>query len=251
MTRDPFGGDEAETGGFLARWSRRKQAAMTGEAAPEQGIEPSSDDRPGPAPPATAAAGDDLSDLTEAEAEAEDGDEPLELPSLDQIGPDFDLAPWLARNVPEAWKLAALRRAWSADPAIRDFKGLADYDLDYNTPGAAPGYGPLTESDDVKAMVRRIFGEPDPEESSLTASTPGASSPSGKEGSGPSHPEGIPVAAQHETSVVAHERAPPLEIPLEAKADVDAAMPKISQLETVNQAEPVRKPPRRGGAMPV
>lgn len=249
MNHDPFGSDEAETGGFLARWSRRKQAAMTGEAAPEQRIEPSSDDRPGPAPPATAAAGDDLADLTEAEAE--DGDEPLELPSLDQIGPDFDLAPWLTRNVPEAWKLAALRRAWSADPAIRDFKGLADYDLDYNTPGAAPGYGPLTESDDVKAMVRRIFGEPDPEESSLTASTSGASSPSEQESSGPPPPEGIPVAAQQETPVGPHELAPPLESPLEAKADADAATPKISQLETVNRAEPVRKPPRRGGAMPV
>ena len=58
-----------------------------------------------------------------------------------------------------------MRRAWESDPAIAGFENPArDYALDWNTPGGAPGYGPLTESDDVAEMVRGIFGEtPKPE----------------------------------------------------------------------------------------
>ena len=85
----------------------------------------------------------------------------VEPPSLDLIDKDFDLASWLKQNVPEAWKLAAMRRAWENDPAIAGFENPArDYALDWNTPGGAPGYGPLTESDDIAEMVRGIFGEP-------------------------------------------------------------------------------------------
>jgi hypothetical protein len=84
----------------------------------------------------------------------------VEPPSLDLIDKDFDLASWLKQNVPETWKLAAMRRAWENDPAIANFENPArDYALDWNTPGGAPGYGPLTESDDIGAMVRGIFGE--------------------------------------------------------------------------------------------
>jgi hypothetical protein len=54
---------------------------------------------------------------------------------------------------------AALRRAWSADPRIRDFVGLADYDWDYHTPGSAAGFGPLEMTDELRQMVARILGE--------------------------------------------------------------------------------------------
>lgn len=143
-----------ETGGFLDRWSRRKRAVAAGIEAPE--AEPT---EAAPAPPQA---------MPEPEQAAQEaGPEPeefVEPPPLESIGPDFDLSHWLRQKVPEAWKRQALRQAWSADPAIRDFKGLADYDLDYNTPGMAPGYGPLTESDgDIAAMARRIFGEPEPD----------------------------------------------------------------------------------------
>lgn len=89
----------------------------------------------------------------------------IEPPSLDLIDKDFDVAHWLKQNVPESWKLAALRRAWESDPFIAGFENPArDYALEWNIPGGAPGYGPLTESDDVAAMVRNIFGDtPKPE----------------------------------------------------------------------------------------
>lgn len=35
-----------------------------------------------------------------------------------------------------------------------------DYALDWNTPGGAPGYGPLSESDNVEEMLANIFGKP-------------------------------------------------------------------------------------------
>jgi hypothetical protein len=85
----------------------------------------------------------------------------IEPPSLDLVDKDFDVAHWLKQNVPESWKLAALRRAWESDPFIAGFENPArDYALEWNIPGGAPGYGPLTESDDVAAMLRGIFGEP-------------------------------------------------------------------------------------------
>src|SRR3546814_8539167 len=52
------------------------------------------------------------------------------------------------------------------DPAIRDFVGHArDYAYDWNTPGGVPGSGAL-QPEDVAAMVRRIFGDFEPEASS-------------------------------------------------------------------------------------
>jgi hypothetical protein len=95
--------------------------------------------------------------------EGEEAPEPemIEPPSLDLVDKDFDVAHWLKQNVPESWKLAALRRAWESDPFIAGFENPArDYALEWNLPGGAPGYGPLTESDDVAAMLRGIFGEP-------------------------------------------------------------------------------------------
>ncbi|KRE18092.1 hypothetical protein ASE63_02600 [Bosea sp. Root381] len=140
-----------EDEGFLGRWSRRKRELTE----PEATRAPAAVEIPVPAE-----AGLPATEPAQAEPEPE-----IEPPSLDLIDKDFELAPWLKRNVPESWKLAALRRAWESDPAIRDYVNPArDYALEWNTPGGAPGYGPLTESDDVDAMLRAIFGEaPEPE----------------------------------------------------------------------------------------
>ncbi|WNJ89410.1 DUF3306 domain-containing protein [Bosea sp. 685] len=155
----PRAGDPDDEG-FLTRWSRRKRAvAEQGETLPPS---PVSEALPAEeALPAKEA----LPREIEPQAAASEPDM-VEPPSLDLIDKDFDVAHWLKQNVPESWKLAAMRRAWESDPTIRDFENPArDYALDWNTPGGAPGYGPLTESDDVEAMVRGIFGdapEPDP-----------------------------------------------------------------------------------------
>jgi hypothetical protein len=143
----PRAGDPDDEG-FLTRWSRRKRAV----AEQVEVLPPSPVSGALPAEEALAA---------EAEPQAAASEpETVEPPSLDLIDKDFDVAHWLKQNVPESWKLAAMRRAWESDPTIRDFENPArDYALDWNTPGGAPGYGPLTESDDVEAMVRGIFGD--------------------------------------------------------------------------------------------
>lgn len=135
------GGDD----GFLGRWSRRKRAAAEQET-PSAAPQPAPNPAPEPA--------------LEPQAEPE----LVEPPSLDLVDKDFDLAHWLKQNVPESWKRAALRRAWESDPAISGYLDPArDYALDWNTPGGAPGYGPLSASDNVEEMIANIFGkQPEP-----------------------------------------------------------------------------------------
>jgi hypothetical protein len=53
----------------------------------------------------------------------------------------------------------ALRRAWLADPAIRDFVGLAENAWDFNDPDAMPGFGPLDYTpEELRDLVARIVG---------------------------------------------------------------------------------------------
>jgi hypothetical protein len=152
-------GKTPEDEGFLGRWSRRKRAAAEAEPRPAPLVPPVELPAEAPVPAVE----------NQADSEPPQELEPVEPPSLDLIDKDFQLAPWLKQNVPEAWKLAAMRRAWENDPAIAGFENPArDYALDWNTPGGAPGYGPLNESDDVAEMVRGIFGEPPPEKPGLT-----------------------------------------------------------------------------------
>ena len=129
---------------FLARWSRRKQEAA-GHAEPRPG-EPSETN--GPAPSDGAAAGPvapetDLSSL----------------PPLESVDAGTDITAFLRKGIPQELSRAALRRAWSADPAIRDFVGLAENAWDFNDPNAMPGFGPLDYSaEQVDALVRRVVG---------------------------------------------------------------------------------------------
>jgi hypothetical protein len=151
-------GDDSEDDGFLARWSRRKREVLAEK--PELAMPPEAS----PTLPA---------EIPASEPQSEP--EMIEPPSLDLVDKDFDVAHWLKQNVPESWKLAALRRAWESDPFIAGFENPArDYALEWNIPGGAPGYGPLTESDDVAAMLRGIFGEPpkpEPAEEALSEAT--------------------------------------------------------------------------------
>jgi Protein of unknown function (DUF3306) len=129
---------------FLARWSRRKQEANAGyaEPAPEAAVanEPSSDGAASePVPQET-----DLSNL----------------PPIESIDAATDITAFLRNDIPQELSRAALRRAWSTDPAVRDFVGLAENAWDFNDPNAMPGFGPLDYSvEQVDALVRRIVGD--------------------------------------------------------------------------------------------
>lgn len=126
---------------FLARWSRRKRASKS-DTPPAKTAKPAGD----AAVPSPAA---------EAKAEVDLGS----LPSVDSITAGTDIRAFLRKGVPQELMRGALRRAWSADPAIRDFVGLAENAWDFNDPNAMPGFGPLDCSPaELAAWVERIVG---------------------------------------------------------------------------------------------
>jgi hypothetical protein len=162
---------------FLARWSRKKLDAAE-EPAP-----PAAD--PASAPPSP----DDAADKPAGEAAdwpapaanaakpAAPAFDPASLPSLDSIGAKTDIRGFLQPGVPADLARAALRRAWSSDPAIRDFKGLAENDWDFNDPNAMFGFGELGPDVDIKRMLAAIFGEKPKEETASSPAKPDAVNP--------------------------------------------------------------------------
>src|SRR5262249_4134009 len=104
--------------------------------------------------------------------------DPASLPPIESIEAGTDISAFLRTGVPSALRHAALRRAWSADPAIRDFVGLNENYWDAAGPEGISGFGALDPSVDVKHMVSELFGEnaskspnPDSSDNSVAPST--------------------------------------------------------------------------------
>lgn len=128
---------------FLARWSRRKRESQA-DIAPAKPAEAQ------PAPP---------SEAKDGEKDGESAFDLASLPSIDEINAATDITAFLRKGIPQELSRAALRRAWAADPAIRDFVGLAENAWDFNDPTAMPGFGPLDcSSEELAALVDRIVG---------------------------------------------------------------------------------------------
>ena len=96
--------------------------------------------------------------------------DPAAFTPLDLIDAQTDITVFLQSGVPAGLRLAALRRAWTVDPAIRDFKGLGENDWDFDRPNGIPGFGELGPEVDVERMVARILGDP-PRLAALAGST--------------------------------------------------------------------------------
>jgi hypothetical protein len=145
----------SESENFLTRWSRRKRVAEEpDQQAPADAAAsdtPAEDSEPGSKPPVTRAA--------ETVAAPEPQIDPATLPSLDSIGAQSDISAFLKPGVPNDLRLAALRRAWTMDPAIRDFKGLAENDWDFTASNSMLGFGELDPGTDVKKMLAQMFTE--------------------------------------------------------------------------------------------
>jgi hypothetical protein len=236
---------------FLTRWARRKQAAAKN---------PPADEPPPPAGDTLAGAG------APPGPAAEPGEAPVEPPSLDEIDADFDVSAWIDRNVPEEWKTAALRRAWAADPAIRDFVGLQDYDWDFNDPHGVPGFGPLSPDIDVEKMLAEVMGGTEVE-----SPPPGALAEGGDElshgaraeaGDAPAGADSI--ASQYDGRDGEDEAGPPDEADGKAMDSLDLAADRPQSLgpPAANASAALQKesektvvsPPLRrrgGGAVPV
>jgi Protein of unknown function (DUF3306) len=136
---------------FLSRWSRRKrEVSQETEAANSAAAgEPAQDDSasgkisPNPAP-----------------AAAEPALDPASLPSIESITAKTDIRAFLSTGVPADLARAALRRAWSSDPAIRDFVGLSENSWDFNAPDGVPGFGPIDPAE-VGRLVAQVIGKPE------------------------------------------------------------------------------------------
>jgi hypothetical protein len=126
---------------FLKRWSRRKQEAKVADQAPSP-------------PGQTVAASPETAEVT-----SEPEIDLSKLPSIDSITAATDITEFLRKGIPAELSRAALRRAWSADPTIRDFVGLAENAWDFTDPNAIPGFGALQGTpEQIGAMVERVIG---------------------------------------------------------------------------------------------
>jgi hypothetical protein len=148
--------------GFLKRWSRKKR-----EPGPESQSAPA---QPPPSNLPPQAGEGSASSLSPAQrgkvgigatppqpgpnaTPDEEAIDPATLPPVESLGPDSDYTVFLKKGVPEALKLAALRKAWTSDPFIRDFRSPAiDYGWDFTTPDYS-----LRAGDDVSKMVDEIL----------------------------------------------------------------------------------------------
>jgi hypothetical protein len=148
----------SEPENFLARWSRRKQEAE--HEADQPGHPAGEENAPATEPVTEPRASAGLE--TSAGKTASDDNLPSEvdlssLPPVESIGVGTDIRAFLQKGVPLELSRAALRRAWSADPTIRDFIGIAENQWDFATGADLPGFGPLEASDDVRRMVAELF----------------------------------------------------------------------------------------------
>jgi Protein of unknown function (DUF3306) len=125
---------------FLARWSRRKRTVA---AQPDAGETP-----PNPA--------ENAKPVSPTAGETTSGPP---LPPIESIECASDIQAFLAPDVPLELTRAALRRAWAADPAIRDFIGLSENAWDFNAPDGVPGFGSL-DLEEIRRLVAQVLGEP-------------------------------------------------------------------------------------------
>ncbi|MCW8087961.1 DUF3306 domain-containing protein [Sabulicella glaciei] len=158
--------------GFLGRWSQRKRAALRGEeTVPETEAPPAPpavevELPPAFIPPVAEAAPEASVAAPEPEAETEEEFGLASLPPLDALHAGSDFTAFLRKGVPLALRHAALRKAWVADPLIRDYLSPLDYGWDFNTPGGLPpGFSDTLgeTAEKVKELLRRAIGEPEPE----------------------------------------------------------------------------------------
>lgn len=154
---------------FLTRWSRRKLDA-------EEGAAPAAE-----AAPQKAAPNAEAREIVEDEKAPATDFDPASLPSLESIGAETDITAFLKAGVPGDLRLAALRRAWVTDPAIRDFKGLAENDWDFTVPNETMGFGEIDPGLDMKKMLADVFGDTPREQVAVTEEAPATKEPATEE----------------------------------------------------------------------
>jgi len=217
---------------FLSRWSRRKREASIpppqGEGGEDRRSQPGGGEhsqpelaktRPTPDPSLPRASRAGGGEPNRREPEPFD---PASLPPIESIGAGTDVSAFLRPGVPADLTQAALRRAWVADPAIRDFVGPAENAWDFNAPGGVPGFGPLRAIDDVQRLAALVAGVLPPDDAEAA------------------------VRGKEEAAETPQAAVPPASVPDEAPASADPCAP---QQDAPTEREGVPQRPRHGGAL--
>lgn len=210
---------------FLKRWSRRKQEARQ---------EP----RPAEQPP-TLPVEVDVTPSDVFEAGTEPDIDVSKLPPLEEITATTDITEFLRKGVPSELGRAALRRAWAADPAIRDFVGLAENAWDFTDPNAMPGFGALEGTpEQIGAMIERVMGGVRNASEKLVSELP--------------EKEQVPRIPDQAADISVPEAAPesaaePVRPPSGSQEAIVAAQPEASNKDQNGDTIPRRS---HGGALP-
>ena len=159
--------ENSEREKFFARWSSRKLANHTQSARQDTHAEREPRDAKGTSENGTPA-------KTSKDGDARDNPpfDVAQLPPLDSIGADTDITAFLHRDVPPDLTRAALRRAWTSDPTIKDFVGLVENGWDFNDPSAMSGFGALSAEEVARlaGTVIEALPEAAPEDQTKDAS---------------------------------------------------------------------------------
>src|SRR5262245_11245746 len=148
----------SEPESFITRWARRKREATQEVEAKQSSAASdaaSEDLRP---PEEQGDEGDVTAARRSASEHAESAFDVSQLPPIESITADSDIRAFLAPGVPPELTRAALRRAWAADPKIRDFVGLAENAWDFNAAESIAGFGPLEMTEELRREVARMVG---------------------------------------------------------------------------------------------
>jgi hypothetical protein len=233
----------------LARWSRRKLASRREQkpAAPE--LDQASGEVAENNDPVASCPERNQPEAEAVELEGVGVVEPL--PHLEDLTAESDVAAFLKKGVPLALKHAALRKAWSLDPGIRDFVGPSEYAWDFNKPGSMGGFGPLDAKETVVGFLSNAARAVD------TLTKPEAVPPHEQRA------DAVPDAALpvEDPENLAREKPatdepPATEAPaLEAATNVSASVGFKSHTHSPDKMRPSQLPgaysgPRHGGAMP-
>jgi Protein of unknown function (DUF3306) len=159
--------ENSERENFLTRWSSRKLANRTQSGRQDAHAEREPRDAQGTS---------ENDSLAKTSKDGDKQDNPpfdvAQLPPLDSIGADTDITGFLHRDVPPDLTRAALRRAWTSDPAIKDFVGLVENGWDFNDPSAMSGFGPISAEEIARLAGKVIEALPEaaPEDQAKDAS---------------------------------------------------------------------------------
>jgi hypothetical protein len=217
--------------GFLKRWSRRKREGEQDTSAET----PAAAAANAPTAPAACNETDAASNALPAEEQPHSAVDLASLPPLESITAGSDIRAFLAPGIPAHLTRAALRRAWVADPAIRDFVGLAENAWDFNAPDAIPGFGSVLPAQEAQRLLAEVMRNDDrvssPADESESTQKPDVS------------------ACDQKPSAPAVEEASVADAPdhrLAKQQDADAAVQK----EEAADDRPVRSARHHGGALP-